>query len=56
MYTVEIMRKGHKQTAHFDFEWQAAQFAAMFLDKDPVLKGPSGKPIPLFAEYSEDEC
>lgn len=55
MYTVEIIRKGHTQKAHFNFEWQAAQYAEMFLDKDPVLKDPSGRIIPLYAKYSEDE-
>lgn len=56
MYTVEITRKGHTQKAHFNFKWQAAQYAKMFLYNNPILKDPSGRVIPLFTKYSEDEC
>ena len=56
MYSVEIIRRGHKQTAWFDHEWQAAQWAEMFLDKDPVVKDKSGRTIPLYAECHDSEC
>lgn len=55
MYSVEIIRKGHTQTAYFDYEWQAAQFAEMFADKDPVIRDPKGKTIPLYAECVDSE-
>ena len=55
MYTVTIIRHGRKQTAQFDYEWQAAQFAEMFLDNDAVMRDPSGKVVPLFADSNDSE-
>ena len=56
MYSVEIQRHGRKQTAYFNEEWEAAHWAEMFLDRDPVLKDPKGRVIPLYAECIDSEC
>lgn len=55
MYTVTIFRHGKKHVAEFDHEWQAAQFAEMFLDNDAVMRDPSGKVIPLYADTCDSE-
>lgn len=55
MYSVEIKRNGRTQTAYFNHEWQAAQFAEMFLDKDPIIKDPNGKAVVLYANCIDSE-
>lgn len=56
MYSVEIKRHGRKQTAYFEHEWLAAQWAEMFLDCDPVLRDPKGRTIALYAQCVDSEC
>ena len=56
MYTVEIRRNGTKQKAYFEHEWQAAQWAEIFLDKDPVIRDPKGRTVPLYAKCNDSEC
>lgn len=55
MYTVTITKNGREQTAEFKTEWQAAQHAVMFLDRNPVVKDPNGNTVPLYAECRDSE-
>lgn len=55
MYSVTIFHSNRAHTAYFPHEWQAAQYAEMFLDRDPVIKSPSGKPIPLYGGDDDSE-
>lgn len=55
MYTVTYYYRGKDRNVKFDYEWQAAQYAEMLLDKDAVLRGPDGKIIPLYADTGDGE-